>query len=506
MICVSCEESLGVAADVCSSCGADPILDGRFRLESVLGTGAMGVVYRATELANGSPVAVKATPFPRDADASLTKLVEREARVLRQLSHPSIPTFHGQVIAGQGRGRTLYLVQELVDGLTLADELETHRYSEAEVLEILAEIADTLAYLHSLSPPVVHRDLKPSNIVRRAAGGGLALIDFGSVRDVVRDARVGGSTVAGTFGFMAPEQFRGDAEPVTDIWGLAAVGLALLSRRDPAELHDRLGNFVWRPHVRLSAGATALLAEMLDADPTQRPRSARDVARRCRALATAEVPATARTARSPEALPPRPTAFAEAPPAPEVQFFEPPILRKEAPVQRSYTKVGGLIAGGAAALALLLVLALAGVVTVWALSSSPAPTPAPVTAPPVLTPAPPVEDAPITEFTECDWSAPDLDYEGEPAEIEAVRRQAPKMPPDHTWPEGTSLRCQTRFVVGQDGVPEGARVGDYDDSDCPLSFRESTCEAAQGWRFTSSPVTTHRQRVIIFTFRRKGNQ
>ena len=144
MICVACESSLPPASGPCLECGQDPLLDGRFQLEDILGSGATGVVYRAVELATGRPVAIKTTPISRDSSDQLTRLVEREARVLRQLDHPGIPAYLDQVIAGRGRARSLYLVQELVTGQTLAEELEGHRYSEDEVLGIVAELADIL--------------------------------------------------------------------------------------------------------------------------------------------------------------------------------------------------------------------------------------------------------------------------------------------------------------------------------------------------------------------------
>jgi serine/threonine-protein kinase len=88
-------------------------------------------------------------------------------------------------------------VQDFVAGHTLAEELAEHRYGEAEVLAIVEELCEVLAYLHGRSPPVIHRDLKPRNVMRRTADGRLALIDFGAARDTVREQ--GGSLTTNHF-------------------------------------------------------------------------------------------------------------------------------------------------------------------------------------------------------------------------------------------------------------------------------------------------------------------
>ena len=264
MICASCGE--GTAATPCEACGGEALLDGRFRLEERIGRGGHGTVYRGVD-ADGTAVAVKEMPL--GAGTKLDELALREVAVLQQLSHPAVPAYLDHVVAGQGRGRALFVVQRFVDGPSLAAELERRRYSEDEVLEVIDELCGVLGYLHGRSPPVIHRDLKPSNGMR--GPDGLVLVDFGAVRDVLK-TQLGGSTVAGTFGFMAPEQFRGEATPATDVFGLGALAVALLSRRDPAELHDRRGNFSWKDHVELSGPVTALLQRMTAPDPAERPQ------------------------------------------------------------------------------------------------------------------------------------------------------------------------------------------------------------------------------------------
>jgi len=232
----------------------------------VLGRGAHGTVRKAT--LDGRLVAVKDMPLVHP-EGKTVELAHREARVLAELDHPRVV----RAIDCFTEGGRIYLVQELVEGLTLADEARSRRYEADEVLVIVEELAEVLEYLHSRSPPVIHRDLKPSNVVRTEAG--LVLIDFGSVRDALRDPELGGSTVAGTFGFMAPEQLRGDASPATDIYGLAALAVALLSRKDPARLMDWSGAMRWGTEIEVHHAVRALLTRMLTPDPAARPSDAR---------------------------------------------------------------------------------------------------------------------------------------------------------------------------------------------------------------------------------------
>lgn len=270
MICAHCGESTPDAP--CTACGAEPRLDGRYALVAELGRGAQGTTFRAIG-PDGGVVAVKELPVGRAADDKALARLEREAAVLRELRHPAIPMLHETFFAGSGRARSLYVVQELVEGEDLEAWIMGHRTSEVEVVGLMRQLCDVLEWLHTRSPPVVHRDLKPANIIRRPDGT-LALVDFGSVRAAVRDPLAGGSTVAGTFGYMAPEQLLGDASPRSDLFSLGAVAVRLLTRKPPAELVDRTGRIDWRPHAAINEGVAVLLDDLLSLDPDDRPASA----------------------------------------------------------------------------------------------------------------------------------------------------------------------------------------------------------------------------------------
>lgn len=288
MLCAECTRELPERVEKCPHCGASPLLRGRYALEGIVGRGALGVTYRARRADDDRIVAIKELPLRALDNLKTLELFEREARVLRQLDHPSIPRHIEDFEAGVGRNAAFYVVQDFVRGRTLAEELAQHRYTEREVLQILEQLLDVLAYLHSRTPPVIHRDIKAGNVMRRevateddrAPAGSLVLIDFGAVRDVARDPSAGGSTVAGTFGYMAPEQFRGHAEPASDLYALGVLAVVLLSGERPEKMLDPLNRFDWQSHVKHAhVGVINLLKTLLEPELEKRARDAEKVRR-----------------------------------------------------------------------------------------------------------------------------------------------------------------------------------------------------------------------------------
>jgi hypothetical protein len=298
VLCAACgAEVRGQTEGPCPSCAESILLRDRYRLEAVVGQGAAGTTYRAVDGQTGDLVAVKEMPL-RHTERGLAAGMEREARVLAELHHDRIPSYVEHFLAGSGKQLIFYLVQQFVEGPTLAAEMKSRRYTEDEVLDVVDELLGILAYLQALRPPVLHRDLKPGNVVRRRHDRALVLIDFGSVRDVITDPRAGGSTVAGTYGFMAPEQFRGDAGPQTDLYALGVTAIVMLSRRDPIDLVQPDHSLAWEAAVMAEPEVKAFLRRLLSADPAERPESA---------LAAREALARARAgAPVPESPPSRP--------------------------------------------------------------------------------------------------------------------------------------------------------------------------------------------------------
>jgi hypothetical protein len=239
----------------------------RYRLQQPLGEGGQGRTYRATDSETGQPVAVKVIQLG-DGGWKPFDLFERECQALRSLSHPAIPRYL-DTFALEEEGR-YFLVMELVEGTTLRRMLlDGQRLADAQLYNLLHQALGILDYLHGCLPPVIHRDIKPANFILRHDGV-LVLVDFGGVRLALRPE--GGSTVVGTFGYMAPEQLHGEATPATDIYGLGATLAALASGMEADKL----------PHQGLRADLAAvispsplreILQRMLEPDPLQRPAS-----------------------------------------------------------------------------------------------------------------------------------------------------------------------------------------------------------------------------------------
>ena len=238
---------------------------GRYAVTGMLGEGSQGETLEAVDKRDGRLVAIKRFRIKGAASWKDVELAEREASVLSALTHPNLPRY----VEHFEESGVLYLVMDRVEGKTLAGFTQRAPLDQHSVVRLLNDLSDVLDYLHLRAPPIIHRDIKPGNIIRRPDGS-FALVDFGSVRDRLKPE--GGSTVVGTFGYMAPEQFQGRALPVSDVYGVGATALALLTGRDPDALpHQGLGLDVARALAgQVDARLVHVLSAMLRPDPDQR--------------------------------------------------------------------------------------------------------------------------------------------------------------------------------------------------------------------------------------------
>jgi serine/threonine protein kinase/ankyrin repeat protein len=250
------------------------IIDDRYQLVELLGAGGSGITYRAIRLEDRSDVAIKILSLRHLNDWKQLELFEREAKVLSQLNHPQIPKYLEYFHLDTDDNRTFWIVQQLAPGKSLTEWVNAGwRGTEAEVKDITSQLLSILQYLHQQSPPLIHRDIKPHNIIRDEDGR-VFLVDFGAVQNVYHDTLLHRNTVAGTYGYMAPEQFRGAAEPASDLYGLGATILYVLTHRSPADLPQSRLKLVFRDRVNISERFADWLETMLEPEPVDRFASA----------------------------------------------------------------------------------------------------------------------------------------------------------------------------------------------------------------------------------------
>jgi eukaryotic-like serine/threonine-protein kinase len=217
---------------------------GSYEIESAIGAGGMGEVYRARDTKLGRTVAIKVLPDALTADPDRVARFEREAKVLASINHAHIATIYG-VEDGIVAGHQVHaLVMELVEGQTLADRIAQGPVPLDEALPIAKQIAEALEAAHELG--IIHRDLKPANIKLRSDGA-VKVLDFGLAK-ALEDGRVkvgtasisptitspalmtGVGTLLGTAAYMAPEQARGKVvDRRADIWAFGCVLYEMLA-------------------------------------------------------------------------------------------------------------------------------------------------------------------------------------------------------------------------------------------------------------------------------------
>jgi serine/threonine protein kinase len=242
----------------------EEIIKDRYRILHPLGTGGIATTYAAQNLDTGQNVAIKALSLRRLKDWKSLELFEREGKVLSQLNHPGIPKYLDYFQLDTDDDRRFYIVQEIVPGKSLQDWVESGWHpTELEVREIGEQLLEILVYLHQINPPVIHRDIKPPNIIRQSDGK-ILLIDFGAVKDTYRHTMTSGSTVVGTYGYMAPEQFRGQVKPASDLYSLGATLVFVLTGRSPVDLPQVRMKIDFRNRVSISPQFADWLDKMLE--------------------------------------------------------------------------------------------------------------------------------------------------------------------------------------------------------------------------------------------------
>jgi len=258
------------------------VIEQRYRVESLLGQGGLGTVYRCRDLRNEAPVALKLLRSPIWGEGERT--LHSEFSILSRLRHPNLIRI---LDFGRLEGfRGPYIVQEYVEGLNLFEA--TAGRPAGQVLEILAQLCRVVQFLHDRG--VVHRDLKPGNVLFASSPDGrgqLKVLDFGLAQWLSSEKK---QTIEGTLAYMAPEVLMGrGAGPRSDLYSLGILFYQVLARRLPFEDEDPgylvqkhlQGHADLGPIERLEygSGLASMTARLLEKEPERRPPSAEEVIR-----------------------------------------------------------------------------------------------------------------------------------------------------------------------------------------------------------------------------------
>ncbi len=257
------------------------ILQERYELQEQLGhTMAGRQTWLSKDLDNAEHelVILKLLVFSAEFQWEDLKLFEREAQVLQNLNHERIPRYRDYFLVDQQPGSALSwwcLVQDYIPGSTLQDLLtKGTKFSEPELKQIAKEILQILIYLHQLNPAVLHRDIKPSNLIQ-GEDKQIYLVDFGAVQDRMAVTRLT-FTVVGTVGYTPMEQFWGRAVPASDLYGLGATLIHLLTGVAPADLPQNNLRIQFTGYTSVSANFVSWIEKLIEPALEQRFATAQE--------------------------------------------------------------------------------------------------------------------------------------------------------------------------------------------------------------------------------------
>lgn len=299
------------------------VIAGRYRLETRLGEGGMGIVFRARHVLIDRVVALKLIRPDLRAETHLRAWMLREARAANRVDHAHIVEIHD---IGETDDGELYLVMEYLTGTSLSSEIAKGPLPLARAVDILEQMCAALTRAHDLG--VVHRDLKSDNIMLTVRGGRrdfVKILDFG-LAAIARDARLAPKgAVFGTPEYMSPEQARGeDATSHSDLYALGILFFEMLTGRLPFRSSDRetllelqrTGSSPRLSEYRsgLPDTAEAIVARLLEKEPRKRFRDGHHLQDELKALQRSlpMVPWEVERSELPVAGPPPPPARSPA--------------------------------------------------------------------------------------------------------------------------------------------------------------------------------------------------
>lgn len=267
----------------CIHCGQalveEEVFIGNYQILRTLGQGGMGITYlvrEANKTIDGAPLLLVLKEMNADMllVAKARELFEREARILKSLEHPNIPKYYDFFCEDNHK----YLVMELVHGIDL-EQFTYHRgiVEPEQAIKWMIEVCGVLYYLHNLQPPIIHRDIKPANLILRYRDSRLMLLDFGAVKEFGTSL----NTRIGVEGYSAPEQYRGEPCPQSDLYGIGTSLVFLVTGKTPIQsyiAHNNNFELDLDSVDHLSSALKSVLTKTCKPNPQDRYQSAQELA------------------------------------------------------------------------------------------------------------------------------------------------------------------------------------------------------------------------------------
>ncbi len=211
--------------------GEGTVFLNRYRVVKKIGSGGFSDVYLATDIRLNTPCALKVSVKKGPVDFGILRAgIMAEIDMLKRLDHPHLPGIIDLIDGPE----SVVVIMDYIPGCTLDNDLAMNgTFDEAKALRIMRQMCDVLGYLHGQSPAIIFRDVKPANIMLKP-NGDITLIDFGIAREY-KENSLSDTTVLGTVGYAAPEQYggMGQTDTRTDIYGLGVTIHHLLTGLDP---------------------------------------------------------------------------------------------------------------------------------------------------------------------------------------------------------------------------------------------------------------------------------